>query len=98
MTSFSANQPTGAQKRLFESVSPALRGSFARDILSDYRRWVLKQIDAASKAGATEYLREMEKLKERLAGEFDLAVRGDAGVIKRSLTEYREFLLEINKR
>ena len=72
-----------------ESITPALRGSFARDVLSEYRRWVLQQI---ATAGSTEYLREMEELKERLAKEFDLVIRGDEGAIKRCLTEYRELL------
>lgn len=88
---------TDEHKELFDKVSPAMRGSLARDVVSEYRRWVLAQIANASRSGATEQLQQMKKLKEKLAGEFDLVIRGDEAVIYRALTEYRIILTRINK-
>jgi hypothetical protein len=89
---------TEAQRKLLDNPTPALRGSFARDVMSEYRRWVLGQIAEASRSNAgSERLAELTKLKEKLATEFDLVIRGDEGVINRALTEYRPILVEINK-
>lgn len=89
---------TEAQKKLFSNISPEMRGGVARDIMSEYRRWVLGQIAEASRTHAPEArLKELTELKDRLAKEFDAVIRGDAGVINRALTEYRPFLSEMNK-
>src|ERR1700744_6620630 len=94
-TSGAADMATDEQQRLFEKVSPAMRGSVARDVVSEYRRWILGQIADASRKGAAERLEEMTQLKERLATEFDLVIRGDEGVMGRARTEERIFLTEV---
>lgn len=89
---------TQAQKSLFDNISPAMRGSVARDVVSEYRRWVLGQIAAASRSNAgQERLEELAELKDKLAGEFDAVIRGDQDAIDRALTEYRPFLAEVKR-
>lgn len=92
------NMATEAQRKLFNNISPEMRGSVARDVMSEYRRWVLGQIAAASRSNAgSARMEELTELKDRLATEFSAVIRGDEGVINRALTEYRPFLAEINK-
>jgi hypothetical protein len=89
---------TEAQKKLFNNISPEMRGGVARDVMSEYRRWVLGQIAAASRSNAdSARMKELTELKEKLAKEFDAVIRGDESVINRALTEYRTFLSEMNK-
>ena len=69
---------TEAQKKLFSNITPEIQGLVARDVMSEYRRWVLGQIASASRSNAgSERLEELTKLKDRLAGEFDAVIRGD---------------------
>lgn len=85
---------TEAQRKLFGNPTPEMRGSIARDVMSEYRRLVMGQIADASRAQQTEQVRELTELREKLAREFDLVIRGDEGVINRALTEYRPILAE----
>ena len=88
---------TQAQKTLFESASPEMRGSIARDVVSEYRRWAIGQTAAASRANNQDRLKELDILKAKLAEDFSAVIRGDENAIARALNEYRPFLAEVNK-
>lgn len=88
---------TQAQNTLFEMASPEMRGSIARDVVSEYRRWAIGQTAAASRANDQARLKELDLLKAQLAEDFSAVISGNQDAIDRALTEYRPFLAEVNK-
>jgi hypothetical protein len=88
---------TPAQQALFDNISPHMRGSLARDAVSEYRRWAIGQTAAALRANDQERLKELDILKDKLAEDFSAVISGDQEAIHRALTEYRPFLAEANK-
>lgn len=90
-----------ALEKMIEHMDGVERLEFAREILHGGRVFIIKQIAAASRGGATkEQLAPLEALLNKYDAEYDLVMGGHVpreahrAAVERAITEHRKFFNE----